>query len=175
MAEIICIECKASVSDLSGYCPECGFPFDAVHESQTNSVAGEPDNQEQKTIVTTPMDIILRALDSVRLELNELGKKVDEIKSDSGAQSISPVDNTPQLLAEIAKKLDTLASAKCTKEAEAQASDPAKAKKKLLSAFYKTLNAPNSMFEYMFYICVVQIIFVIVNLFLVTYIITLVR
>lgn len=175
MAEIICIECKTPVSDASGYCPECGYPFDTVPANQSNGVVSEPSASGQKTIVTTPLDIILRALDSVRLEMNELRKEVSDMQSGFESRSMLPVDNTSQLLAEIARKLDMLASDKNTKDTETQVEARKKTKKGLLAAFYKTLNSPNSMFEYMFYICVVQMIFVIVNLFLVTYIVTLVR
>jgi hypothetical protein len=72
-------------------------------------------------------------------------------------------------------KLDELAQFNSKKEAEAVAIAAKGTKKSLLAAFYKTLNSPNSMFDYMFYITVVQIIFVVVNLFLVAYIVTLVR
>ena len=78
-------------------------------------------------------------------------------------------------MADIAGKLDVITSVTSAKKVDGQADDPKKTKKELLAAFYKTLNSPNSMFEYMFYLCVVQIVFVIVNLFLVTYIVTLVR
>ena len=175
MAEIICTECKASVSDASGHCPECGYPFDVMHMGQHDVVANEVNSVQQKKITTTPLDIILQSLDSVRLEINGLHMAVNNIKLGIDSQSISSSENTQRTLTEIAIKLDTMASTKLSTVTTDQSDTPQKKKKELLAAFYKTLNSPNSMFEYMFYICVVQIIFVIVNLFLVTYLVTLVR
>lgn len=179
MAEIICTECKSSVSDESGHCPECGYPFDIADTGQQKDqgtvVAGEVPGVQQKTITTTPLDIILQSLDSVRLEINGLQRAVNDVRRDFDSHSLSSSENTQKVLTEIVGKLDNMSSVIIAREAGAKSETPQKKKIKLLEAFYKTLNSPNSMFEYMFYICVVQIIFVIVNLFLVTYIVTLVR
>lgn len=166
MAEIICIECKANVSDVSGYCPECGYPFDTACTVQSAVVAGEAESIPQKAIDTPPLDTILLSLDSVTREIRELQRTVTEISS---------ADNTRNLLEEIGKKLDTLAAVASIKGTDAPSATPKKSKKELLALFYKTLNSPNSMFEYMFYICVIQVVFVVVILFLVTYAVMLVR
>jgi hypothetical protein len=179
MADIICTECKSSVSDESGHCPECGYPFDFADTGQQTdqsiAVPGEVPGVQQKTITTTPLDIILQSLDSVRLEINGLQRTVNDVRKDLDSLSMSSNENTQKVLTEIVAKLDNMSSVIIAREAGAKSETPQKKKIKLLEAFYKTLNSPNSMFEYMFYICVVQIIFVIVNLFLVTYIVTLVR
>jgi hypothetical protein len=114
-------------------------------------------------------------LDAVRLEIDELQKTVNELRQGVSSLLVSSVDDTNKILAEIAKTTETLASLNSKQEAQTQAENPNKTKKGLLAAFYETLNSPNSMFEYMFYICVVQIIFVIVNLLLAAYIVSLVR
>ncbi len=222
MAEIVCIECKSSVSDESGYCPECGYPFDTVQPDQNSVVADDSgsvvanaaesvvanvaesvaddagsvvaDDAESavadktesvtaadansappNTIVTTPMDIILGSLNSVGMEIKELRSKVNEIKQDVNSRITSSEESTQNMLTAIAGKLDAIVAANSAREKAAQTEPPKKTKKELLAVFYKTLNSPNSMFEYMFYICLVQIVFVIVNLFLVAYIVTLVR
>lgn len=216
MADIICIECNANVSDVSGYCPECGYPFDnapavpnnaaeaaaetakiadaaveaadaSVEASETVEAAVEveavvavaPDDTASaagpEAITAMPIDTIMHSLDAVRLEIQELQRRVTEIRQDTDSHSKATADSTQKTLTDIAEKLDSIVSANSAKEAKAAAEIPKKTKKELLSAFYKTLNSPNSMFEYMFYICIVQIIFVIINLFLVTYIVTLVR
>ena len=176
MADIICIECKTAVSDTSGYCPECGYPFDSAITDQGSDVADNEERGSQlQTITVPPMDAIQGTLDSMRQEMNELQRTVIEIKQDFDSQSLQSTAATQKILAEIVIKLDIIASAKNAKDVESQSEPPKKTKKELLAAFYRTLNSPNSMFEYMFYICVVQIIFVVISLFLVTYIVTLVR
>lgn len=174
MADIICVECKANVSDESGYCPECGFPFDS-QSVQIDDVVGEGDTAQPNTVVTTPLDIILRSLNSVGLEMKELQGRVDGIRQDLNSHSMSAADSTQKMLTEISAKLDAISSVQNSMRAAVQSAEPKKTKKQLLSAFYKTLNSPNSMFEYMFYICIVQIVFVIATLFLAAYVVTLVR
>lgn len=166
MADIICIECKTNVSDASGYCPECGYPFDTAPPGLNNDVVGDTQLAQQEDNNTPPVDMVHETLNSVRMEMNELQKAVTELKLDFSSHSMLAEANTQKILAEISIKLDTIASAKESAQS---------AKKGLLAAFYKTLNSPNSMFEYMFYICVVQIVFVVVSLFLIAYIVTLVR
>lgn len=173
MADIICVECKANVSDESGYCPECGFPFDS-QSVQNDDVVGEGNTAQPNTVVTTPLDIILQSLNSVGLEMKELQDRVDGTRQDLNSQSMSAADSTQKMLTEISAKLDAISSVQNSMKA-AQSAEPKKTKKQLLSAFYKTLNSPNSMFEYMFYICIVQIVFVIATLFLAAYVVTLVR
>ena len=190
MAEIICMECKANVSDESGSCPECGYPFDGEHADQDAVVADEtpetpetPETSETSetpsaqptTVVTTPLDVILQSLGSLGLEIKALQGRVGELKHDLDSRSSSSADNSERTLTEITGKLDLMSSVQNTMNAAIQADSAQKTKKNRLAAFYKTLNSPNSMFEYMFYICVVQIVFAVVNLFLVAYIVTLVR
>lgn len=175
MANITCLECNAAVSDTLGYCPECGYPFDSATTNQNIDCAVDEEAARQQTITASPVDTIQETLDSIRQEMNELQRTVTMIKEDFDSHSLQSTAATQKILAEIIIKLDTIASAKNAKGAEAQAEPPKKTKKELLTAFYRTLNSPNSMFEYMFYICVVQIIFVVISLFLVTYIVTLVR
>lgn len=180
MADIICIECKTTVSDASGFCPECGYPFDNTISGQEIVVATAEDTialpAETDDTITTPATEALRPiLDSMRVELNELQRSVSDFKQDSAANAATSAENSQKVLAEITMKLDSLALFNSEKEAEAKAATVIATKKSLLTAFYKTLNSPNSMFEYMFYITVVQIVFVVVNLFLVAYIVTLVK
>lgn len=201
MADVICAECKATVSDEPGYCTECGFPFDgrspetadaAVGETvavpQDSVAAGEAAGTEQHgdaaageaaaqphTVVTTPLDIIVRSLNAVALEVKDLQSRVDEIKQDLDSRPVPSTENAEKMLADIVGRLDAITSVQNVIKTSVEQETQAKKKKNLLSAFYRTLNSPNSMFEYMFYICVVQIIFVIVNLFLAAYIVTLVR
>lgn len=181
MADILCVECKSEVSDESGYCPECGFPFEnsqPVQESivdATEDVEASMDNAQPNTVVTTPLDVILRSLDSLRSELEGVRGKIEESSQIMNTHLMTPDDGTQKMLADISTRIDTIAAMQVTMQAALQPDDNKKTKNALLTAFYKTLNSPNSMFEYMFYICVVQIIFVIVNLFLATYIVTLVR
>jgi hypothetical protein len=175
MAEIICVECNSSVSDVSGYCPECGYPFDIEPTGLDRPNVKDEGNTCQETISAPPLDIVSPSLDAVRLEIDELQKTVNELRQGVSSLLVSSVDDTNKILAEIAKTTETLASLNSKQEAQTQAENPNKTKKGLLAAFYETLNSPNSMFEYMFYICVVQIIFVIVNLLLAAYIVSLVR
>ncbi len=177
MAEIICMECKTSVSDAADYCPECGYPFDLVLEGQNAAVTDDAVTMQQDASDTTPLSELLRSLDSVRLEIHELQRAVSDIKQDFHSHATASADTTQRAITEIAGKLDAIAivSAKHSREMEDSSDATKKTKKNVLAAFYKTLNSPNSMFEYMFYICVVQILFVIVNLFLTAYIVTLVR
>jgi hypothetical protein len=180
MADIICIECKTTVSDVSGFCPECGYPFDSALPEQETIIAAAEDEiaalQETIATISSPSpEVLLPILDSIRVELNELQRSVADLKRDSGANAATSAENSQKVLAEITMKLDALALFNSEKEAEAKATAVIATKKSLLAAFYKTLNSPNSMFEYMFYITVVQIVFVVVNLFLVAYIVTLVK
>jgi hypothetical protein len=175
MAEIICIECKTSVPGTSEYCPECGYPFDLAPEEQNNAIASDAGSRDVEANTSSQLDVILESLDSVRLEMAELKRVVSGVQQDDHSHSMISADATQKVLTDIAAKLDSLAAVKYSKETEDPSDATKKTKKNLLAAFYKTLNSPNSMFEYMFYICVVQIVFVIVNLFLVTYIVTLVR
>lgn len=180
MADIICIECKTTVSDASGFCPECGYPFDSALPEQENIIAAAEDEiatpQETITTIRTPAtEVLLPILDSIRVELNELQRSISGLNRDSAANAATSAENSQKVLSEIRMKLDALVLFNSEKEAEAQATAAKSINKSLLAAFYKTLNSPNSMFEYMFYITVVQIIFVVVNLFLVAYIVTLVK
>lgn len=175
MADIICIECKTTVSDASGYCPECGYPFDSALPDQNNGVTSEVNMELQETIDTPQLDIVLRSMKAVSADMKELQMTVDAIKQELDSRAIASTDNTQSILAEITRKLDAITSASSAKSSDIQKDSSEKTKKELLATFYKTLNSPNSMFEYMFYISVVQIVFVIVNLFLVTYIVTLVK
>lgn len=169
MAEIICMECKNSVSDTSGHCPECGYPFD-IAIAATNG--NERHSQEPEPQIAR--DRIEVSLDSLKNDIEALQRATNDIRqlSDTSAQTAA---NTTSALAEITRRLDALASVIASKESGAPADSHKKTLKELLTAFYKTLNSPNSMFEYMFYMCIVQLLFVIVNLFLATYIVTLVR
>jgi len=173
MAEIICIECKSHVSDASGYCPNCGYPFDIAPAGQNSIVVADVNLPPQHTDSAPPLDMISQSLASVRVEMSELQRTVTDLKQDFNVHLMPSTDNFQKILTEIVQKLDAIASV--TRKADAQTDPPEKTKNKLLTTFYKTLNSPNSMFEYMFYICVVQIVFVIVTLFLVAYIVTLVR
>lgn len=180
MADIICMECKATVPDASGFCPECGYPFDSALPEQEAVFAAADDQsatqQETYTAITAPSpDILLQTLDSMRTEMNALQRIVADFKQDSAENTAESAEQSQKVLSEITMKLDALALFNSKKEAEAQAIASKATKTGLLASFYKTLNSPNSTFEYMFYISVVQIIFVVVNLFLVAYIVTLVR
>lgn len=201
MADIICAECKATVSDEPGYCTECGYPFDGTQpeqndvaadeavtaqqgetaagdtasEQQEETAAAEPAPAEPNTVVTTPLDIILRSLSAVALEVKDLQSRVDEIKQDLDSRPAPKEDNTEKMLADVVARLDALTSVQNAIKASVEQESAQKKKKNLLTAFYRTLNSPNSMFDYMFYICIVQAIFVMVNLFLAAYIVTLVR
>lgn len=198
MADIICAECKATVSDEPGYCTECGYPFDGTQPEQNDAVADEAITAQQddtaagdntsaqqeetaaapvqpNTVVTTPLDIITRSLNAVVLEIKDLQSRVDEIKQDLDARPAPKEDNTEKILADVVARLDALSSVQNAIKASVEQESAQKKKKNLLAAFYRTLNSPNSMFDYMFYICIVQVIFVIVNLFLAAYIVTLVR
>lgn len=250
MADIICMECKANVSDEPGYCTECGFPFDnkqpvpsdvaaaepgiehpadvAAGQSadappmvvvaddaaaaplvsdgttgvpQDNVATGEPavaaqndaveetaspqQNEavvavvppapEPNVVVMPQLDTILRSLSAVAIEVKDLQSRVDEIKEELDSRPAPSLDNTEKILADVIGRLDAITSVQNAIKTSVQQDTPDKSKKKLLAAFYKTLNSPNSMFEYMFYICIIQVIFVIVNLFLAAYIVTLVR
>lgn len=177
MAEIICMECKAVVSDASGYCPECGYPFHS-DLPELNVIAVPPDEAigtPQEAITTPPPDLLLQSLNSMRVEMNELQRTITDIKQNFDSHAVFLAENTQKTLSAVAVKLDEVILYNNKKEAEAQAIAAKETKKGALAAFYRTLNSPDSMFEYMFYITVVQIIFVVVNLFLVTYIVTLVR
>lgn len=179
MAEIICEECKAAVSDESGYCTECGFPFGGGQTEVKAAAEAEVDAEarvvQPETVVVTPLDIITRSLNSVGVEIKELQDRVAEVRQELVSSSSLSADNTQRMLAEITRRLDGVVSAQ-NEMKNSLLPDPAKkSKKELLAAFYKTLNSPNSMFEYMFYICVVLLVFVVVNLFLVAYVVTLVR
>jgi hypothetical protein len=194
MAELTCAECKATVSDESGYCPECGFPFEQAAPGQNSSAVsveevkpllGTPDvppeessvpvtQEPPKPNVTTPMDIILRSVDSVALEVRELRSSVSEIRRELDSHLVPPPkDDSQKALSEITARLETIAQVQASISAALQPVEPSK--KKLLATFYKTLNSPNSMFEYLFYICIVQLLFVIVNLFLGAYIVSLIN
>ena len=166
MADIICIECKTNVSDASGYCPECGYPFDTAPPGLNSDSVGDAQIAQQEGSNTPSLDMVFEALNGVRMEMNDLQKAVAELKQDVSSRSMLSETSTQKILAEISIKLDTITSA----NESAQSS-----KKGFLAAFYKTLNSPNSMFEYMFYICVAQILFVVVSLFLIAYIVTLIR
>jgi len=175
MAEIICAECNATVPDTSEYCPECGYPFDIQAPGQSPPATVDADNLHHQVSVTPPSDIILQSLGSVNSKstiCNSLLMPSGRIMNHSQKSQLTQFRN---LLAEITVKLGSLEAAVHAKTAEAQTAPPKKTKKELLAAFYKTLNSPNSMFEYMFYICIAQTIFIVVNLFLIAYVVTLVR
>jgi len=175
MAEIVCAECNATVPDTSEYCPECGYPFDIQAPGQSPPATVDADNLHHQVSVTPPSDIILQSLGSVKLEINDLQKSVNAVRQDYESLSKITTDTIQKSLAEITVKLGSLEAVVHAKTAEAQTAPPKKTKKELLAAFYKTLNSPNSMFEYMFYICIAQTIFIVVNLFLIAYVVTLVR
>jgi hypothetical protein len=177
MADIICAECSATVSDESEHCTECGYPFENAQSDQDNRVSDVESNGDipSNTVVTTPLDILLRSMDSVALEIKGLEGRLDGIRQELSSLSMLSMDTTQKNMAEISAKIDTVVSLQNALKAATPADNPKKTKKELLAAFYKTLNSPNSMFEYMFYICVVQIIFIVVILFLAAYIVTLVR
>ena len=176
MAEIVCIECKSTVSDESGSCPECGYPFDAGQgEPEAAAAESETSSEQPQTVVTTPLDVIIQSINAVGLEIKALQTGVIELQQGLHANLASSESNSARVLADIVNKLDAITLVQSSIKTALQP-DPAKnTKKDRLAAFYKTLNSPNSMFEYMFYICVMQIIFVIVILFLAAYIVTLVR
>jgi hypothetical protein len=175
MAEIICVECQSTVSDESGYCPECGYPFDSAPVVEETAVVDEATSTESATGAAASHDIIVRSLSSIDSEMKELQEKVDGIRQDLNSSSISSAENRQKMLMELSAKLDAISSVQSTIKAAVQPGDPKKTKKSLIASFYKTLNSPNSMFEYMFYLCVVQVFFVIVILFMAAYIVTLVR
>ena len=175
MAEIICAECNTTVPENSGYCPECGYPFDINANCQTPPSPSDTGKLHQHVSATPPSDVILQSLNSVRIEINELRESVNAVRQDYESLSKTPIETIQTSLTEITVKLGSLETAVHAKTAGDQAPPPKKTKKELLAAFYKTLNSPNSMFEYMFYICIAQTIFIVVNLFLVAYVVTLVR
>lgn len=226
MADIICMECKATVSDEPGYCSECGYPFDSKQPEQNDTAADmvataqpivavadesgatHPDDVAEDMVSTQPndavagdtvspqnnavdagdtpvaqpnvvvmpqLDTILRSLSAVALEVKDLQSRVDEIKEELDSRPAPSEDKTEKILADIIGRLDAITSVQNAIKTSVEQETPQKKKKNLLAAFYRTLNSPNSMFDYMFYICVVQIIFVIANLFLAAYIVTLVR
>jgi hypothetical protein len=175
VTEIICEECKETVSDESGFCPECGYPFDNSQPEEENSVVSEADSAPPNTVVTTPLDMILQSLDSLRIEMADLKVQIDENGRQQNSCVMQSDEDTQKKLMEISARIATIAAVQETMKAALQPDDNKKPKRALLTAFYKTLNSPNSMFEYMFYLCVVQIIFVIVILFLAAYIVTLVQ
>ena len=117
----------------------------------------------------------MRSLSAIGSAMKELQERVDGIRQDLTSRSLSSAESTQNMLMEISAKLDAISSVQSSIQAAVQPDDPKKSKKGLIAAFYKTLNSPNSMFEYMFYICIVQVVFVIVILFMAAYIVTLVR
>ena len=186
MAEIVCIECKSSVSDALAFCSECGFPFPfngTIAEQQEIGVAGDAvevdaaANKDVAHITTTipSSDMLQQTFDSLVTEMGELKRTITEIRQSFNSNSTISAENVQNALSAITLKLDELIQFNREKEAEAQAIAAKEANKGLLATFYKSLNSPSSMLDYMFYISVVQIIFVVVNLFLVAYIVTLVR
>jgi hypothetical protein len=110
MAEIICIECKEHVSDALGYCPNCGFPFDLEPVEQMQAAAVETQATEQTMIESPSLDVVMRSLDAIRLEMNGLQRAVADLKQDVSAQTVQSRDGNQQLLTEVVHKLDTLAS-----------------------------------------------------------------
>jgi hypothetical protein len=202
MAEIVCIECKSTVSDALAFCSECGFPFDSTLAEQqeiavssaaavtgaadakgavadvagafADTVAADQDASHTATAIPLP-EILQRSFEPLMVEMGELQRALADIKQNFDTHATISAEHTQKALTDIALKLDELARFNSIKEAEAQAITAKETKKGLLAAFYKTLNSPDSMFDYMFYISIVQIIFVVVNLFLVAYIVTLVR
>ena len=175
MADIICVECKLTVPDESGYCPECGYPFDSAPVVEDTAAVDEAINTEPTTAGTASLDIIVRSLSAIGSAMKELQERVDGIRQDLTSRSLSSAESTQNMLMELSAKLDAISSVQSSIQAAVQPDDPKKSKKGLIAAFYKTLNSPNSMFEYMFYICMVQVVFVIVILFMAAYIVTLVR
>jgi hypothetical protein len=171
MAEIVCVECKTTVSDLSGYCPECGFPFDAAGMEPDSGVAGNAEVLQQKGVEVVSPDTFSQSLDLLRAEVMELRGAVGDIRQSFDSQAAKSAESTLKLLSEVNGKLDVMASAKSAQEKEALAT----AQKKPSSETPKTAGFSNAMSEYMFYMCAAQLVFVIVNLFLVAYIVTLVR
>lgn len=171
MAEIVCVECKTTVPDLSGYCPECGYPFDAAGMAQDSVAAGNAEVVQQKTVAAVAPDPASHSMDLLRSEIIELRGAVGDIKLTFDSQTAKSAEDTLRLLTEVNGKLDAIASAKSAQEKEAQAA----AKKKESPDATKSAGFSNAMFEYMFYMCIAQMVFVIVNLFLVAYIVTLVR
>lgn len=177
MADIVCLECKTTVSDETGYCPECGYPFEGVlPELQEIAAADEVQETVTECLHAVNPESLQQTLDSIRAEINVLQSTVTDIKQNFDTNLTSSAENSQKILVEMTSKLDNIVQYNSKREAEVFAEAEKKDKKTgLLAAFYKTLNSPNSMFEYMFYITIVQIVFVVVNLFLVAYIVTLVR
>jgi hypothetical protein len=125
--------------------------------------------------VVAQLDAMMLSLEAVGKEIGELRGSVGEISGEFDSRIKASTDTTEKTVSALSAKLDAIVASQVAIKAAVQPENPKKSKKELLADFYKTLNSPNSMFEYMFYICIVQIIFVIVNLFLVAYIVTLVR
>ena len=202
MAEIVCIECKSTVSDALAFCSECGFPFDSTLAEQQkiavssaaavtgaadaegtmahvagafeDTVAADQDASHTATAIPLP-EMFQRTFKPLMAEMGELHRALADIKQNFDSHAAISAEHTQKALSDFTLKLDELVRFNSIKEAEAQAIAAKETKKGMLAAFYKTLNSPDSMFDYMFYISVVQIIFVVVNLFLVAYIVTLVR
>lgn len=174
MANVICAKCNLNVSDETGYCPECGDSFKDDQTEPASTTADAAETAQPKSIVTTPLDIILQSLNSIGAEVKGLQERVDGISRIVSSPSTSE-ENTQKMLAGLSAKVETLASVLSAMKAASQTEAPPPKKKELLAAFYKTLNSPNSMFEYMFYLCIVQTVFVVVILFLAAYIVTLVK
>lgn len=184
MADIICEECKATVSDEAGSCPECGYPFGDLHFAVENEVSHAVDPPPQdavitpsgvSTVSTVSTDIIVQTLDAVRQEMKVLQNNLEENDRKLNSCLVQSDESTVKMLTDISARIDAISVVQEAMKASLQPDDQKPTKKSLLAAFYKTLNSPNSMFEYMFYLCVVQTIFVIVVLFLSAYIVTLVR
>ncbi|MDD2366426.1 MAG: hypothetical protein PHN84_09705 [Desulfuromonadaceae bacterium] len=184
MSEIICIECKNAVSDESGFCPECGYPFESgIQDTENIKVTDKPvDNNingefySQAAFNTVSPDLFQQALDSINLNITRLQSSIENAAQNFDSITSKLTENNQKTLSEINLKLDEVVAFKLKMETEAQAVSGKDGLKDLLkTAFNKILNSPGSMFEYMFYMAIIQIIFVVVNLFLVAYIVTLVR
>ena len=206
MAEIVCIECKSTVSDALAFCSECGFPFDStIAEQQEIAVAGDAaetatdtdtdsaeeavandlvadaaeivagadaiadavaEDQDAAHITAIPLlpDMLQQTLDSLMAEIGEIQRTLIDIRQGAASNATISDENTQRALSAIDLKLDELARLTSKKEAESKT-----------IAVNEAKNTPNSLIDYTFYVAVVQIIFVVANLFLVAYIVTLVR
>lgn len=183
MAEIVCPECGTGSAAGHECCIECGYPFEKAPAGEpVTEAAAAPQPatpaaaQQQAAVTTTPLDLIMRSLESVSLEVRGVRRELEELRDRNSSRPDQAQEGMQKTLADLSGKVDGLIQSQAALKGALQASPPEKKnKKELLAAFFQTLNAPNSMFEYLFYICVAQIIFVIVTLFLTAYIVTLVR
>lgn len=175
MAEIICIECKNSVSDASGFCPECGYPFNLEKEYNIQVNKLSPSTGHHVEITELTPEIFSHSMDSLKREINDLEAIMKDIKLEINKFSQASVDNTSEILTNVNNSLKSITASISSINDLSHKEKPEKSKKEIFSAFCKSLNSPSTMLEYMFYLCVAQITFVIVILFIAAYIVTLIR